>query len=86
MGTKAAGIFIAKLGDIRLHVHFNAPNNRSDRCNYYNRCKPFFDGIADALGINDSRFLPSMSFGENIPGGRVTIYVEGEEYDTRRAP
>jgi hypothetical protein len=77
---------VAWSGDIRLHIHFQAPDNRSDRTNYWNRCKPYIDGVAEAIKVNDSRFLPSMSFGENIPGGRVTIYVEGESHDTRRAP
>jgi hypothetical protein len=36
-------------GDIRLIVTFYPPNNRGDRLNFPNRCKPFFDGIADAL-------------------------------------
>lgn len=60
-------------GDIRLHLIFQAPDNRGDRTNYWNRCKPIIDGIADALGINDKRFLPSMSFLPPEKPGRVII-------------
>lgn len=60
-------------GDILLHVHFVPPDRRGDRVNYWNRCKPLFDGIADALQVNDSRFLPSMSFGVPEKPGRVEV-------------
>lgn len=49
-------------GDVRIQVHFYPPNNRGDRTNYPNRIKAHFDGIADALDINDKRFLPSYHF------------------------
>ena len=49
-------------GDIRITVEFIPPDNRGDRTNYPNRIKPYFDGIADALGVNDRRFLPSYIF------------------------
>jgi hypothetical protein len=60
-------------GDIRLHVRFIPPDNRGDRTNYWNRCKPYFDGIASALKVNDKRFLPSMSFGAPEKPGRVEV-------------
>lgn len=73
--TKAARPTVPAKGDVRLHIHFHAPDNRGDRTNYWNRCKPYIDGIAEALGINDRRFLPSKSFGANEPGGRVLISI-----------
>lgn len=60
-------------GDIRVHVHFVPPDRRGDRCNFWNRVKPYLDGIAQALGINDKRFLPSKSFGEPEKPGRVEV-------------
>lgn len=62
-------------GDIRLHIHFVPPDNLGDRCNYWNRCKPYIDGIAEALRTNDKRFLPSMSFAAPEKPGRVEIEV-----------
>jgi len=84
LATKAAGIdstwpvvAAAKhLGDdIRLVVTFYPPDKRGDRVNFPNRMKPYFDGIADALGVNDSRFLPAYYFGEPVKGGKVVIEV-----------
>lgn len=64
-------------GDIPISVTFYPPDNRGDRTNYPNRMKPIFDGIADALGINDRRFLPSYHFGPNEKPGRVVIAIGG---------
>lgn len=62
-------------GDIMLSVTFNPPNRRGDRLNYPNRCKAYFDGIADALKVNDRRFVPHYVFGEVVPNGRITIEI-----------
>lgn len=62
-------------GDIAIKFRFEPPNRRGDRLNFPNRIKPYADGIADALGVNDSRFLPSYEFGEPIEGGLVTIEI-----------
>jgi len=66
-------------GDIPVSATFHAPDNRSDRVNYPNRIKPVWDGIADALGVNDRRFLPAFYFGENTPGGKVVIEIGGAQ-------
>ncbi len=49
-------------GDIHVRVRFYPANKRGDRINFPNRMKPYFDGIADALKVNDSRFLPAFEF------------------------
>jgi hypothetical protein len=62
--------------DIPISVTFHAPNNSSDRINYWNRCKPYFDGIADGLCVNDKRFVPAgYHIGENIKGGKVVVTI-----------
>lgn len=63
--------------DIRLIVTFYPPNRRGDRVNFPNRCKPLFDGIADALKVNDSRFLPSYQFADPVKGGQVVVSIAG---------
>jgi hypothetical protein len=74
--TLAAGVgSIAPAGDIRLIITFYPPNRRGDRVNFPNRMKPYFDGIADALKVNDSRFLPSYIFGEPVENGKVVVVV-----------
>lgn len=62
-------------GDIRVLVTFYPPNHRGDRVNFPNRMKPYFDGIADALKVNDSRFLPSYLFGEPVKDGKVVVVI-----------
>ena len=63
-------------GDIRVLVTFYPPNRRGDRVNFPNRMKPYFDGIADALKVNDSRFLPSYLFGEPVKDGKVVVVIQ----------
>ena len=60
-------------GDICLKVTFVPPDRRGDRTNYPNRLKPYLDGVADALGVNDCRFLPSYVFAEPAKPGHVLI-------------
>ena len=64
--------------DIRVHLHFVPPDRRGDRFNYVNRMKAAIDGIADGLGVNDRRFLPSISYGDPEKPGRVIVTIGGE--------
>jgi hypothetical protein len=58
-----------------MAVTFYPPDRRGDRTNYPNRCKPYFDGIADALCVNDRRFLPSFHFAEPVKDARVVFAI-----------
>ncbi len=60
--TRATKPVIPGEGDIPIQVRFFPPTRRGDRINFPNRMKPYFDGIADALKVNDSRFLPAFQF------------------------
>ena len=60
-------------GDVELTITFIPPDRRGDRINFPNRMKPYFDGIADALSVNDSRFLPTFKFADPQPGGKVLV-------------
>jgi hypothetical protein len=73
--TLAAKPCVPSEGDIRVSVTFYPPNKRGDRVNFPNRCKPYFDGIADALKVNDSRFVPSYHFAEPTKVGGVVIAI-----------
>ena len=73
--TQAAAPIVPALGDIRINVRFIPPDRRGDRTNFANRMKPYFDGIADALGVNDRRFVPSYDFAEPEKPGRVIVTV-----------
>ncbi len=63
------------IGDIVVRVRFVPPNRRGDRTNFPIRMKPIFDGLADVLKINDSRFLPAFEFAEPCKPGRVEIVI-----------
>ena len=79
MATLAEKRVVPETGDIPVSVTFYPPDNRGDRCNYPNRCKPYFDGIADALKVNDRRFLPTYHFAEPVKDARVVIVIGGGE-------
>jgi len=67
-------------GDIAIHVRFIPPDNRGDRVNFPNRCKPIFDGIADAMKVNDKRFVPSFEFCEPKAPGRVEVFISSSAH------
>jgi crossover junction endodeoxyribonuclease RusA len=73
--TLATGAHAEGDGDIRVSVTFYPPDRRGDRVNYPNRLKPYWDGIADALKVNDRRFLPSYHFAEPVKNGRVVVGI-----------
>lgn len=75
LATLAASPKVPAEGDITVTVRFVPPNNRGDRINYPNRLKPIFDGIADALGVNDKRFVPMFIFAQPEAPGRVEVWL-----------
>lgn len=59
--TKAAGAFLWPDGDITLSLLFLTPDGRKrDADNMLAASKPIIDGMASALGIDDSRFRPIL--------------------------
>jgi hypothetical protein len=74
--TLAAGLDgISASGDVKVIVTFYPPDRRGDRTNYPNRLKAYFDGIADALKVNDRRFLPSYHFAEPVGKDAAKVVV-----------
>nr|WP_216650740.1 hypothetical protein [Novosphingobium sp. SG751A] len=71
----AAKVQAPATGDILVRVKFTPPDRRGDRVNFPNRMKPIFDGLADALKVNDSRFLPSFEFAAPEKPGRIEIEI-----------
>ncbi len=72
---RASGYVPPATGDIEITFSFYPPNNRGDRTNYPNRCKAMIDGIAEALGVNDKRFLPNYQHFPAEKPGRVEIEI-----------
>ncbi len=67
------GFAVPATGDIAISFLFFPPDNRSDRTNFAGRMKAQIDGIAEALGVNDKRFLPSYQFADPCKPGRVVV-------------
>lgn len=67
---------VPETGDIPVKVRFVPPTKQGDRVNFPNRMKPYFDGIADALKVNDSRFLPVFEFAEPSKPGCVEVTLD----------
>ena len=75
LAALSACIPVPDEGDIRISFTFYPPDRRSDRTNLPGRLKPAIDGIADALGVNDRRFLPSFHFAEPVKNPRVVVVI-----------
>jgi hypothetical protein len=75
LATLAVAPQVPASGDIRIHIRFVPPDRRGDRTNFPNRMKAALDGIAQALGVNDSRFLPSYEFAEPKKPGQVIVTI-----------
>lgn len=63
--------------DGRIHVwidFYAKTKNYPDHDNCLSACKAYLDGIADALGVNDKRFVPHPFVKtETVKGGRIEI-------------
>jgi hypothetical protein len=77
LATMEAKPAVPAEGDIAVRFIFCPPDRRGDRLNFANRIKPYADGIAEALGVNDSRFLPSYAFAEPRKPGKVLVEIGG---------
>lgn len=63
-------------GEIPISVTFFPPDKRRrDRDNMLASFKAGFDGIADALGVDDNRFIPTHRVGEVVRGGKVIVEI-----------
>ena len=65
-------------GPVIVNITINPPDaRRRDIDNAIASCKAYFDGIALAIGVDDSLWtwgLPS-TFGEQVTGGRVDVEI-----------
>ena len=77
--TKEAKATTPLSGPITLSITAHPPHNRAyDRDNLLARLKGALDGVAEALGVDDVRFVPlPVEIGERKPGGEVLIRIMG---------
>lgn len=76
--TLASGIPKQPTVPLKLTVTYNPPSRRKlDGDNLVSRLKPVFDGIADAIGVDDSAFtIPAPIRAEPVKHGAVRITLE----------
>lgn len=76
-----AGLKLAQIpaGRLHLHITFHPPTRRlPDDDNMLARFKPYRDGIADALGIDDKRFISHPLVSTEVrKGGQVVVRITG---------
>ena len=61
-------------GPVPVRVVFHPPDKRGrDLDNMLASCKAYLDGISDAYGVNDARFVLTLERGPVIKGGCVNI-------------
>lgn len=77
--TKQSGVELPKTDKLHLIVDFYQPDKRRrDQDNMQASMKAAYDGIADALGVNDNLFvIHPFVRDEIIKGGQVTITIAG---------
>lgn len=59
-----------------VKVTYHPPSRRWDRDNVEAMGKATFDGIADALAVNDKHFDPEKIVGEPVKGGAIVVMFE----------
>lgn len=75
IATQAGGRVLAGCaGRLRVHLAFFPPDRRPrDWDNLLASMKSGLDGLADATGVDDSRWSLSFELGEPVPGGQVLV-------------
>lgn len=79
IGAGAALFTIREPSSGRLHVWIDGyppDKRRRDHDGFLSACKAYLDGIADALGVNDARFVPHPWIKDEVrKGGEVRIRI-----------
>ncbi|WP_312905408.1 RusA family crossover junction endodeoxyribonuclease [Stutzerimonas nitrititolerans] len=78
--TKKAGIAAPLADEILFALEFVPPDRRKrDDDNLLASCKALRDGVADALGIDDNRFITQLRISRaTVKGGEVRVRIQGE--------
>lgn len=73
-------------GLVHMAIVFNPPDKRRrDRDNIIASCKALMDGLSDAIGIDDSKFVPTYRMGVPVKHGRVVVCIPSEAYRASNA-
>lgn len=73
---QGAGIRALPWPAMHVEITFRAPSRRAyDLDNALARCKSLLDGVADATGVDDSKWTYTITRGEPVKGGAVVVTV-----------
>lgn len=77
---QAVGIRALGWPGMAVTVEFRPPDQRRrDADNMLSSCKSLLDGVADASGVDDSRWSITIKRGPAVKGGAVVVTVERGE-------
>ena len=81
--AQAMGCRALDASGLSVAIYFHPPDNRRrDTDNMLSSVKSGLDGIADATGVDDSRWSYGMSRGDPVKGGAVLVHVKPATADT----
>ena len=63
-------------------MFYSKTKNYPDMDNCLAMCKSYLDGIADALQVNDQRFVFQLEMGAQVAkGGKIVVRLDRQPYD-----
>lgn len=76
--AREAGLIGFRNEPIPVSITFHPPNKiRRDMDGMHSAIKPMLDGVADAMGVDDSQFRPRLDIGDVVKGGAVVLAIIG---------
>ncbi len=77
--ARSQGLFPSDADEVAMTITFRPPDlRRRDRDNMIAAFKAGMDGISDAIGVDDSRFIPTYRVGDTYLGGAVIVEIGGD--------
>jgi crossover junction endodeoxyribonuclease RusA len=74
--ARAQGVSPVDADRVKMTIRFCPPDmRRRDMDNLISATKALRDGLMDALGVDDSRFVVTYEMGEPIKGGAVMVQI-----------
>jgi len=74
--ARAQGVYQTDAESVRMTMRFCPPDvRRRDMDNLISATKGLRDGLQDALGVDDSRFVVTYEMGEPVKGGAVQVEI-----------
>ena len=75
--ARAQGVYPTDADRVRMTITFCPPDaRRRDVQNMIGSVKALVDGLQDALGLDDSRFVIAYVLGPIVKGGAVRVEIE----------